>query len=102
MNCIQQDGGENWHAYNGDCCDVARGIPDDSVGFSVLSPPFSSLYTYSNSERDMGNCKDNDSFFRHFGFLVDSIFAATMPGRLFVWHDHYRRRSARAATTRQQ
>jgi hypothetical protein len=57
MKVIDQQTGTSWAAYNGDCVEVAQGIPSESVGFSIFSPPFSSLYTYSNSERDMGNCR---------------------------------------------
>ena len=52
---FDQHDGDNFTIYHGDTVEVARGIPDNSVGFSVFSPPFESLYTYSNSDRDMGN-----------------------------------------------
>jgi hypothetical protein len=48
----------------------------------VFSPPFASLYTYSNSDRDMGNCKTDEEFMDHFRFLVDELYRVTMPGRL--------------------
>ena len=86
MKCINQNSGENWAAYQGDCVEVIKGIPTDSVGFSVYSPPFASLYTYSSSDRDMGNSTDNDEFFRHYGFLLDDILRVTMPGRLSSVH----------------
>jgi hypothetical protein len=57
------------------------GLPDESVGFSIFSPPFASLYTYSNSERDMGNCRTHAEFFDHFGFLVSELLRVTKPGR---------------------
>ena len=72
--------------FHGDCVEVSKGIPDESVHLSVFSPPFSSLYTYSNSERDMGNCKDDDSFFTHFGFLIKELYRVTMPGRICAVH----------------
>ena len=72
--------------FHGDCVEVSKGIPDKSVHLSVFSPPFSSLYTYSNSERDMGNCKDDDSFFTHFGFLIKELYRVTMPGRICAVH----------------
>lgn len=86
MNCIDQKNGENWTAYHGDCVEVVEGLPDESVGFSVYSPPFASLYTYSNSERDMGNCKDNAEFFENYRFLIAQIHRCTKPGRLSSVH----------------
>lgn len=81
MNCINQHSGRSWQTYNGDCCEVIKSIPDNSVGLSVFSPPFASLYTYSDSERDMGNSKTDAEFFEHFGFLVGELFRVTQPGR---------------------
>lgn len=78
--------GENFMLYNADCIEVARELKDDSVDFIIYSPPFSSLYTYSNDERDMGNCKDDEEFFRHFGFLVTEMFRMLRPGRLMAVH----------------
>lgn len=78
--------GKNWTLHLGDCVDVAREIPSDSIHFSVFSPPFSSLYTYSNSDRDMGNCKDDDEFMAHFKFMVKELYRITMPGRLCSFH----------------
>lgn len=84
--CIQQTSGENWTLYHGDCVDVTRALPADCVALSVFSPPFSSLYTYSNSDRDMGNCKDDREFFAAFGFLVAELTRVTAPGRVCVLH----------------
>lgn len=78
--------GEGWTAHLGDCVDVAKELPDNSIGFSVYSPPFASLYTYSNSDRDMGNCKSMEEFQEHYRFLVREIFRATKPGRLTSFH----------------
>ncbi len=61
MNCIEQVIGENYALYHGDCVEVLKGIPDQSIGYSIFSPPFASLYTYSNSPRDMGNCRSNEA-----------------------------------------
>lgn len=77
---------DGWGIYQGDCCEVVLGIPDESVGFSIFSPPFASLYTYSNSERDMGNSKEYDEFFRHFDFLIFQLMRVTKPGRLCSVH----------------
>jgi hypothetical protein len=78
--------GENWTLHLGDCVEVARALPADSVHYTIFSPPFTSLYTYSASERDMGNCKSDDEFATHFGFCVDELYRVTMPGRLVSFH----------------
>lgn len=74
-----------WAMYNGDCVEVLKGIPDNSIHYSIFSPPFASLYTYSNSERDMGNSTD-DEFREHFKFLVQELYRVLMPGRLLSIH----------------
>jgi DNA modification methylase/superfamily II DNA or RNA helicase len=78
--------GKDWTMHLGDCVEVARGIPSDSIHYTIFSPPFASLYTYSNSDRDMGNCKNDDEFYLHFGYLIDELFRVTMPGRLVSFH----------------
>lgn len=83
MNQIVTD---NFAAYNGDCVEVLSGMPSESVHYSVYSPPFASLYTYSNSERDMGNCKDDQEFFDQYRFLVRELFRVLKPGRLVSFH----------------
>ena len=86
MKTIDQQTSESFSVYNADCIDVVSDMPDDSVHYSIFSPPFASLYTYSNSDRDMGNCKNNAEFFIHFGFLVQHLFRVMMPGRLVSIH----------------
>lgn len=86
MNVIDQQTGTNWVCYNADCVEVASGLLDESVGFSVFSPPFASLYTYSNSERDMGNCKNDEQFMGHLSFLIEQLYRVTKPGRLCSFH----------------
>lgn len=86
MNVIDQVVREKFSIYNGDCVDVLRGLPPSSVHYSVFSPPFASLYTYSNSPRDMGNVRDDAEFFAHFGWLVDELMRVTKPGRLLSFH----------------
>ena len=58
MKILDQTVADKYTIYNGDSCEVVKGIPDDSIHYTIFSPPFASLYTYSNSDRDMGNCKD--------------------------------------------
>ena len=86
MNCIDNKQGENWMLYHGDCVEVIKGLPDNSIHHSVFSPPFSSLFTYSNSDRDMGNCKDDKEFFVHFKFLIKELYRVMKPGRIVAIH----------------
>ena len=86
MNCIDQTVTDKWAIYNGDCVEVINGLPDHSIGYSIFSPPFSSLYTYSNSPRDMGNCRTDEDFFEHFGYLIDELRRVMMPGRDVSFH----------------
>ena len=86
MNCIDQTIGDNFALYNGDCVEVLKGIPDKSIDYSIFSPPFASLYTYSNSPRDMGNCRGDDEFFHHFGFLIDELARVMKPGHNISFH----------------
>ncbi len=78
--------GKGWTLHLGDCVEVSKRIPDASVHYSIFSPPFASLYTYSNSERDMGNVKDGDEFAQHLSYLVGELYRVTMPGRLLSFH----------------
>lgn len=86
MKVLDQREGEDWMLYRGDAVEVVRGLPDDSIGLSVFSPPFSSLYTYSDSDRDMGNCSDDSEFFQHYAHLLPELYRATRPGRLCAVH----------------
>lgn len=83
---INQAFGDDWALYNGDCVEVVKGIPSGSVDLSVFSPPFSSVYTYSDSERDMGNCASDDEFADHYRFLARELLRITRPGRLCAVH----------------
>ncbi len=78
--------GEGWTLHLGDCVDVVKAMPSDSVHYSIFSPPFSSLYTYSASDRDLGNCRHDDVFMEHFGFVVKDLYRVLMPGRLLSFH----------------
>ena len=86
MNCLDQTTGDNFALYHGDCIEVLKGLPASSVHYSIFSPPFASLYTYSNSPRDMGNCRSNEEFFEHFGYLVDELARVMQPGRNVSFH----------------
>lgn len=86
MDVINQENGENWTVYNGDCVEVSSGLPNDSIDYTIFSPPFAALYTYSNSERDMGNAKSDQEFYDHFIYLVKELYRVTKPGRLVSFH----------------
>jgi hypothetical protein len=86
VKVLDQSQGDDWVLYQGDCAEVIRGLPDESVGLSVFSPPFSNLYTYSDSDRDMGNSADDGQFLAHYGFLAGELLRVTMPGRLCAVH----------------
>lgn len=86
MNVQDQAIGESFAIYNGDSCDVLGGLPDDSIDLTVFSPPFASLYTYSPSDRDLGNCRDDADFFRHFGFITQHLARVLKPGRIACVH----------------
>ena len=86
MKVLNQVVNNNFALYHGDCLDVTKGIPDNSIHYTIFSPPFSSLYTYSNSDRDMGNSKNDEEFYKHFEFLVKELYRITIPGRLVSFH----------------
>lgn len=78
--------GKNWELYLGDSCEVIKTIPDNSIHYMIFSPPFASLFTYSNSDRDLGNVRGMDEFFEHFNFLIGDLFRVLMPGRVCSVH----------------
>jgi DNA modification methylase len=77
---------DNWSMYQGDCVEVIKGIPDESIGYSIFSPPFLSLYVYSNSLQDMGNSKNDNEFYSHFSYLMPELFRVLKTGRLVSIH----------------
>ncbi len=78
--------GHGWTMHLGDCVDALRTMDAESVHYSIFSPPFVNLYTYTNSDRDMGNCRNYDEFARHFEFLIAELYRVLMPGRLVSFH----------------
>lgn len=82
----EQSSGKNWTIYHGDCIDVARGLPDNSLHYVIYSPPFESLFTFSDDPRDLSNCRDGETFWTHYRFLIAEIYRAVMPGRLVSVH----------------
>ena len=73
---------ENYSIYNGDCVEVIRAIPTDSVHLTMTSPPYKNLYCYSDSPRDLGNCRTSSEFYKHFGYLINELMRITKPGRI--------------------
>lgn len=86
MNVKNQYVDDRMALYHGDSCEVLTEIPDNSVHFEIYSPPFASLYTYSNSDRDLGNSKNSTEFFEHFDFIVSELHRVLMNGRLMAVH----------------
>jgi len=86
MKVIQQHITEKAAIYHGDSCEVLGGIPDNTIHYEIYSPPFASLYTYSNSERDLGNCQSYNVFFEQYNFIAKELFRVLMPGRLMSVH----------------
>ena len=78
--------GEGYKLYLGDCVDTMKTMGDESVDYSIFSPPFASLYTYSNSDRDMGNNKSYDEFWTHFNFMIPELFRILSSGRVVSVH----------------
>ncbi len=77
---------DEYALYNGDCCEVMPKLKKNSVGFSIFSPPFCNLYSYSDHHADMGNCKNYKEFFEHFKYLIKELHRVTMPGRIVAVH----------------
>lgn len=86
LKCIAEAHGDDWALYNGDAVELARQLPDRSIDLAIYSPPFSNLYCYSDSERDMGNCADDAEFFEHYRFLLTELYRSLRPGRLAAVH----------------
>lgn len=83
---INQHIGRNFAFYNGDSCEVLKRIPDESIHMSIFSPPFIDLYTYSDSDRDIGNCKSSAEFDIHMSFIADQLFRVIKQGRIIAVH----------------
>ncbi len=77
---------DQYAIYNGDCIEAMKDMPNDSVHLSVYSPPFGGLYNYSSSDRDLSNCRNYDTFFEHYEYVVREIERLTLPGRITAVH----------------
>jgi len=86
MNCIEQVITDHYSLFNGNCVKILKDLPNHSINYSIFSPPFANLYTYSNSPRDMGNVRSDEEFFSHFAYLVKELRRVMMPGREVSFH----------------
>ena len=86
MKVLNQASGANWAVYHGDSCEVMKGIMDSSIHYSITSIPFASLYTYSNTERDLGNSRNYSEFWEHYEFIIKEWYRIMMNGRLVSIH----------------
>lgn len=86
MMVLAQEFGQNFGMYNGDSAEVMAALPAESVDLSIYSPPFMSLYTYSPSERDIGNCRTPAEFWEHMSWVITENLRLTRPGRLCCVH----------------
>lgn len=78
--------GDNWAIYNADCIEALAGMPEGAIDLAIFSPPFSDLFVYSDSERDMGNCSSHDEFMEHYKFFSENLYRAMKPGRIICVH----------------
>lgn len=85
VKVIDQEITDKYAIYHGDCVEILKGIPDNSIHYMIFSPPFSNLFCYSASLRDMGNSTE-DQFYDHFWFVVPEMYRVMMPGRLLSFH----------------
>lgn len=86
MKVFDQRITDDYSVYHADTVEVAQSLPDNSVHFSAFSPPFETLYTYSNSDRDMGNSRSSNEFWEHYRFLIAEQYRVMKPGRLVAIH----------------
>lgn len=86
VKVLDQTISDRFAMYQGDCVEVLRGVPSGSIHYSIFSPPFASLYTYSASPRDMGNCSGGGQFIEGLRFLISELLRVTLPGRLLSFH----------------
>lgn len=86
VKAINETSGADWRLWHGDCVEVSASLPDECVGYTLFSPPFSSLYTFSDDPRDMSNTRTHEEFWAQFNFLIAELYRMTKPGRLCSIH----------------
>lgn len=85
LKSVNQIVNDRYAVYEGDSCELMQGIPDNTMGFSIHSPPFEGLYRFSNSDRDISN-SSGESFWKHYTFIIEHLLRITKPGRLASVH----------------
>jgi DNA modification methylase len=86
VKVLNQAHGNGWSFYNGDAIELIQGLPSNSIHYSCFSPPFSNLFQYNNSERDLGNSRNDDEFYEHYKFLASEQYRTLKSGRLMSVH----------------
>lgn len=86
VKVLDQTWGDSWALYHSDCIEMMRGLPADSVHYSIFSPPFASLYTFSDDPRDVSNNNDDKIFWQHYRYVLEGVYRALKPGRLMSIH----------------
>ena len=86
MKAKQEIHTDRYSIYNGDCIDVIKGLPNNSIDLSIYSPPFAGLYQYSSDPRDMSNCESKEQFLQNYEFLVKELSRVTKDGRINAVH----------------
>lgn len=86
VKVLNQTIGKNFAFYHGDSCEILKGLEDNSIDYSIFSPPFADLYVYSDSDRDLGNCKTKQEFYDHFKFIIKELYRVLKPGRNLSFH----------------
>ena len=86
MNQDNQTITNNYALYSGDCVEVMKQLPDNTVDLSLYSPPFAGLYQYSSDEQDLSNCINRDEFYTHYEFVIQELHRLTKPGRMSAVH----------------
>ena len=86
IDCLDSASGSTWQMYHGDCVEVVPQLPDNSVDLLLYSPPFANVYTYSDSNRDMGNVADEAAFCESYRHLARELYRVLRPGRVAVVH----------------
>lgn len=86
INVMDQESGDSWQVWNSDCIEALRGMPESSVHYSIFSPPFISLYTFSDDPRDVSNNRYDHVFWDHYRFVLEGIYRVLKPGRNISIH----------------
>jgi DNA modification methylase len=86
VNVLAQEQSDNFALFNSDCIEMLRGLPENSVHYGIWSPPFASLYTFSDDPRDVSNNSDDRVFWEHYRFVLEGVYRALKPGRLISIH----------------